>query len=108
MKIVLIIIGIIIVVCIALFLWSISRIYTEVKEDLDTGNDHEFPPVYFGIYPFDNFYIFKRFAYFLAEKDEEIRNYLLARKNRHDSHAADIHGSDVDGKTDSEDIPSDI
>lgn len=108
MKIFLIILGIIVIVVISLFLWSVSRVYPELKKDLDTGNDHEFPPIDSGIARFDNFYIFKGFAYFLAKKDEEIRNYLLSRKSRNGNRNADICSGSGDRTPDSKDISPDI
>ena len=55
----------------------------------------------FGDDQFRNFDIFKKKVFELAEKDEEIKKYLLVCKNRVNSHAANIHGGDVDRKTDS-------
>lgn len=83
-----------------MFLIIMSKISKDTKEDVQTGYDNEFPCV--GGFPsrFDNFNIFKKLVYKFAEKDEEIRNYLLSRKNRINTGNADIPDSDVDGKTD--------
>jgi hypothetical protein len=108
MKTIIIIFAILAIVVISLFLLSICPIVRDLEKDLDTGNDHEFPDAGNDSFRFNNFSIFKRIVYCFAEKDEEIKNYLLSRKNKHASHATNIPNSNVDGKADSKDIPSDI
>ncbi len=74
-------------------------------------NDDEFPGSNINVDNFNQWYnldIFRKIVYKLAEKDEEIKNYLLACKNKHDSNTAHIYGSNVDRKADSQDISSDI
>lgn len=76
-------------------------------------NDSEFPTVGTLVDPnnrhwFRNLDTFKKIVYYFAEKDEEIKNYLLSRKSRHDSNAARIPDSDVGRETAGMDVPSDI
>lgn len=78
-----------------------------------TDEDSEFPNGGTLVDPNDkdwfyNFYKFKKLVYYFAEKDEEIKKYLMDRKSRFDSVHTNISDSDVDGKTNSKDVSSDI
>lgn len=103
MNTLLLIIGIIAIVVIALFLmlaFHITKQDTEFSgKDLVNPNSPDW---------FPNFDIFKRIAHKLADNDEEIKRYLMDRKNRLDSIHASIPDSDVDRKADGKDISPDI
>jgi hypothetical protein len=82
------------------------------KQCLKPENDTEFPGAGMSFDShrewFPSFHTFKKLAYYFAEKDEEIKRYLMGRKSRHDSHAASVSDSNVDRKNNSSDIQSDL